>query len=585
MAVGRRGAWLLACAVLACGGGGGGGSGGSGVPGPSGSTSSEGTGTDGSGVQTSTDASDGSSGDDGAESSTGTGGEEQPGAWELPDGYYVPAKMPMTIVHPRDDESPSWAYGKNAHPGIHWEVPIVVQGGAWPFRYEIVDDGGATGLGVGGELERTLEDGFVVHRVTEDYGVLWWSDPQPGQFDIAVRVTDQDGAQVEVPIALTVGTEGWVFIDAESGDDGNGGTVDAPFASLAPLYGDPSPYAQSRVYLAGLVPMDGNQDNGNLRIAAAPASDADLAPRVWVGLPGRTAILEAHEGRIVLDAPDFYMANLEHRHREDYVQDDGTPVHMFTVWERASRFTTHEVTWSRFQGVPVNTGLGNSSVMMFTRGGQPHEHVAVVGCTFTGASGILTSTYTLRHSVFEKNRGVDADFELSDGSVWALFYIKGDNEYVTLRANEFWDRNTWNGPNSAIGLQEARNVELAYNTIDMPAESGRAGTLKLWTNSPVSGFSWTEDTPVWIYRNSLRRRISFEGDALVNMPDATVQIERNVLDTGLMPVHELIVNSDNLDGEGYLDAQMKLAPAYRPEHLGRVGAEIAVPEAVGRPED
>jgi hypothetical protein len=413
--------------------------------------------------------------------------------------------------------------------------------------------------------------------VTDDYGVLSWSDPQAGQFEIAVRVTDQDGEQLEVPISLTVGTEGWVFVDAASGDDGNAGTADAPFATVAPLFGDPSPYAQSRVYLAGLVPMEGNQDNGNLRIASAPASGPDLAPRVWVGLPGGNAILEAYEGHIVLDGPDFYLANLEHRHREDFVQDDGSPVHMFTVWDSASRFTTHDVTWSRFQGVPVNSGLGNSSVMMFTRGSQPLEHVAVVGCTMTGASGILSSTYTLRHSVFEKNRGVDANFELSDGSVWALIYIKGDNEYVTLRANEFWDGNAWAGPPSALGLQEARNVEVAYNTIEMPTESGRSGTLKLWTNSPVSSYSWTEATPVWIYRNSLRRHVSFEGDPLANMPDGTVHVERNVLDSGLMPESPLIVNSENLDGAAWFDAQMKLAPEHREPHLGRVGAEIAAP--------
>ena len=65
---------------------------------------------------------------------------------------------------------------KNAHPGIHWEIPIVIQGGSWPFRYEIVSDGGASGLEIGGELERELDNGFIVHNVTDEYGTLWWDN-------------------------------------------------------------------------------------------------------------------------------------------------------------------------------------------------------------------------------------------------------------------------------------------------------------------------------------------------------------------------------------------------------------------------
>lgn len=501
-----------------------------------------------------------------------------PGEWQLPEGYFEPARMPMTLVHPRDDDAPAWAYSKNAHPGIRWEIPVVVQGGAWPFRYEIVDDGGASGLAIGAELHRSEVDGFIVHEVTEAYGLLWWDAPIAGDYAIELRVTDQEGSEVVVPVSLRVGTEGWVFVDAEGGDDGNDGSRDAPFATLGALYGPDgaeSPYTQHRVYLSGVVPMEGNRSNGNLRIAANPAPDPNLSPRIFVGMPGAGAVLEAYEGRIVLDAPGFYLANLEHRHREDYAPS-GTYIHMVTAYQRTERFTLHDVTFSRFQGDPENVDLGNSSIVMFTRGAE-RPYVAVVGCTLTGPSGIFTSTYSLRHAVFEKNRVVDAALDLADGSVWALIYLKGDNEWVSVRANELWEGNTWNGPASALGLLEVRNVELAHNVIDTPFDSGRRGAMKLWTNSPQAGFEWTADTPVWIHRNTLRRRMHWGGGSLANMPDGTVRISRNVSEPGSIPEHSRIVSEDNLIGEALLDASLALTGDARSENLGRRGAQIAVP--------
>lgn len=468
------------------------------------------------------------------------------------------------------------AYSKNAHPGIRWEIPIVIQGGAWPFLYEITDDGGATGLRIGGELARSEEGEMILHRVTEDYGVLSWDDPQLGTYGMMLRVTDQEGATIDVPISLTVGTDGWVFVDADAGNDANDGSQMSPFATLDALYGaERSPYAEHRVYLAGLVQMHGNRPNGNLRIAAAPSTEADLAPRIWVGLPGGDAILEAFEGKFVLDAPDFYLANLEHRHHEDFFQDDDSFIHMITAFQNTARFVMHDVTISRFQGRAVNTGLGNSSVVMLTRG-APRFHVAIVGCTVTGPAGILSSTYSLRHAVFEKNRVVDAEVGVIDGSVPAWLYIKGGNEWVTVRANEMWERNTW-GAISGIGLLGARNVELSHNVVDSPFDERRSGALRLWTNSPSASSEWTDDTPVWLDRNSLRRRIVWEGTRLENMPDGTVRIERNIVEPTAVAEDPRIINTENLEGDALLDENLRLMGEARDMFLGLRGAEIAAP--------
>lgn len=496
-----------------------------------------------------------------------------PGDWRLPEGYFMPAKMDMTLVHPRDSESSSWAYAKNAHPGVAWEIPIVVQGGAWPFQYAVVDNGGADGLAIGSELHRREEDRFLIHEVTEDYGVLRWDDPVEGTYEILVQVHDQDGSSLDVPITLTVGTEGWIFVDPSTGDDSNDGAINAPFASLGRIHsGEGAPFGGHRVYVIGAVPMDGNRPNGNLRI------DEGEAPAVWVGFPDSDAVLEAYEGKLVVNSPDFYLANLEHRHHEDFYQDDGTFLHMLTVWQNTHRYTVHDVTFSRFQGVPVNTGLGNSSIMMFTNPDNPRYHVAVVNNTLTGPSGFLTSTYYLHYAVFEKNRAVDAHIATAEASVWAVIYIKGgDNQHITLRANRFVGDNRWEQGNGALGILQARNVEIAYNVIETPWNSGRRGAMVLWTNSSQSSYTWTEDTPVWVYRNSLRHRLHWEGNNLDNMPDGNVHIERNILEDGAWPESPLIAADENSGEDKYFDGSMSLTGDSRSEHLGRRGAQIAVP--------
>lgn len=499
--------------------------------------------------------------------------------WQLPAQHYVSAKMPMTLVHPRDAETPAWVFAKNAHPGIRWEIPIVVQGGAWPFRYEIVDDGGATGLEIGGELARRVDRGFVVHEYSAEYGRLWWDSPVAGSYALRIRVQDQQGEAIEVPISLTVGTAGWVFVDADAGNDQTGdGSAAAPFRSLQRLHDGGTAFANHRVYLSGVVPMDGNHASGDLGINTSTFAHT---PRVWVGKPGGNAVLEAYEGRISLTAPDFYMANLEHRHHVDFVQDEGNYIHMITAWGNSARLTLHDVHFSRYHGRPVNADLGNSSIIMFTDQGSPRNHVAIVNNRISGDNGIFTSTYQLHYSVIENNRAVNARFITGEASTWAVFWIKRSNEFISVRANQFWDGNEWGNPgnlSAALGMDAARNIEFAYNTVhttyDQP--DGRHGAIKLFTNSSQSSYVWTAATPVWLYRNSLRHRLNYEGGNLANMPNGNVITERNVLAPRAWPSHAQLLNSDNLDLQDFFDASMRLAGAARGAFLGRYGAEIAV---------
>jgi hypothetical protein len=72
--------------------------------------------------------------------------------------------------------------------------------------------------------------------------------------------------------------------------------------------------------------------------------------------------------------------------------------------------------------------------------------------------------------------------------------------------------------------------------------------------------------------------VSWEGNALADMPDETVITEQNILDIGAWPMSPRIVSVENLDQDTYFDEQMRLTGTARETYLGRCGAEIAVPE-------
>lgn len=81
--------------------------------------------------------------------------------WKLPDGNFILAKMPMHIVYPRaDSETGAFVRHKFAHPNLRYEIPIGVQGGAWPFKYELLQAPNGATIG---EV-----------YVNENYGSIAW---------------------------------------------------------------------------------------------------------------------------------------------------------------------------------------------------------------------------------------------------------------------------------------------------------------------------------------------------------------------------------------------------------------------------
>ncbi|MCP4260652.1 MAG: hypothetical protein GY774_24470 [Planctomycetes bacterium] len=150
--------------------------------------------------------------------------------WQLPAANYVSTAvtgMLPVITYPEvDTETNSDAYCRNAYTGMHWEIPIVVNHGSWPFKYEIVS--GPAGMVIG-ETLTVVGDKQIVG---DDYAVLSWPSPTGTSESITIRVTDQDANTTTVTFTLTIGTTGFVFIDAAATDDTGAGTLADPLKTF-----------------------------------------------------------------------------------------------------------------------------------------------------------------------------------------------------------------------------------------------------------------------------------------------------------------------------------------------------------------
>lgn len=235
--------------------------------------------------------------------------------WQLPTTHFVRAKMPMTLVHPRpDSETNTWARHRKAYPGLEYRIPVAVQGGAYPFYYEILD--APEGMAIG----KTVWD--------TDYGVLSWTPDASlnGQeFPVTVRIYGQEHerevgetvgptfVEAQFVIRVTDSTDDFIFVDGRVEKSGDG-SIGAPLKTLKETYGDGSStvvtYPGRAVYLrAGVYETLTDDWFSNKGYAHAEGS---RTPVVFLGYPGEAAEIDFTNGTIYseMDGRDFYIGGL-----------------------------------------------------------------------------------------------------------------------------------------------------------------------------------------------------------------------------------------------------------------------------------
>ncbi len=506
----------------------------------------------------------------------------------LQPAQFIPAKMPLSgarVVLPRpDSETSSLAYHRNAHVGLRYELPIVVQGGSWPFVYELLS------APAGAQLGRLHGDA--------NYGIVRWTPSANGPFSFLVRVRDQDNNTVDIAWSGTVSSTWARFVDATNGNDASGnGTLAAPWRTLA--------YAYTRVQTGGALCLRAGlyqAPNESMNIAVSGGSGAGRIGSL-IGWPDEVARIDCStltaENFAWYNSSDTYVAQLEFFSGPS---GQANPRYFISLspnhrcYQYRLRFDAPTL------GTTSNGGDDNNSCMFLGAGGAIREYVAQVFCSFrrlpftnNGFSAI--DTYQSRYVVIADNVFEAPANTSSQHAIW----IKGwEQEDLTIRGNRWsqaWDEGLIDLAMSGnFGSFTTRRIEVCYNTI---ATRNTGGGLRFGVGASSTGGA---RGPIWVYRNTLSApavifnnttalEISFENDVIVhdaviqsgNLQSRIVMFDANApagiyRDPALRENLTMTVSGSQCHGlttAGILDATLRLQGTWRSQYFGTHGAEVA----------
>lgn len=320
--------------------------------------------------------------------------------WRLPTTHFVRAKMPMTLVHPRpDNETNAWARHRKAYPGLEYRIPVAVQGGAYPFYYEIVE--APEGMTIGKTVWET------------DYGVLSWT-PEIGEngrsFPVTIRIYGQEyGREVaetvgptfvdaKFVIKVTNSTDDFIFVDHSVERSGDG-SISAPLKTLKETYGDGSStqvtYPGRAVYLrAGVYETLTDDWFANKGYAHL---QGERTPMVFLGFPSEMVEIDFTNGTFYseIGGNDHYVAglrlsNTSQRARGYHGNSEYVPVgsRQFTIGQERQTFFENHFIASRTQY------LDYAQVFSFERVSDSQFKVVNADATVAFSSNSYQRIYT-----------------------------------------------------------------------------------------------------------------------------------------------------------------------------------------------
>lgn len=487
----------------------------------------------------------------------------------LATGYYEPAKLVPEIIYPRPDtETNSDAYCRNAYPGVRWEISIDVQGGAWPFLYEIVI--GPAGMVIGETLTES-EDTLVVGA---DYGVLSWDSPTLGAHPIEVRVTDQDGTVKTRSWTLVVGTSNWIFVDATATDDTGTGLISDPLKTFNQgVYGGSdtdSTYLGKLIYFrAGSYTINNGTANVNAVL------DPTYKPRAYVAYPGESVTFDTSTGHIFTSTsgmPDLYIAGIDYNGS----RSDTNNNRIHQIGGNAARIKFYKNTFDNI--TPGILGSDNPACVMSTGlANDKRDHIIISRCSIgTTCQVQLGCFFNCSYVLTEHNNGDGATVSAGNGR----YFLQGKDDVsnITIRAN------------SAINFSGGDDVSpfafINQSTMTLPADSNfnqeicfnvaefspsRAIDSSMKWNSQTSGYS----DESYDYRNcwvcDIGRAVQFYTNTGV-----APWFGKNAIAGGgadIFGTHYTDGGNQLLDVTDF-DVDGKLTGTARTNHLGLYGNEI-----------
>ncbi len=475
--------------------------------------------------------------------------------WRLATGHFIPAKMTPVAVYPRpDSETQAHARHRHAHPDFEYVIPIGIQGGAWPFKYELTvfPTGATIGEFYGGA----------------DYGVIKWTPTDSsGVKTFTVKVTDQDLTVTYLTWTTTIATTQFTFIQ-----DGWGGTktgtIAEPLEDYADFYlgdEDDATYANQIIVFRGgsylLAGDTSSSDNADMNTGVKTPS--------YIGYPDETPIVDCSQTKIFArggtNVNDLFVAGI----RWENSRQDVNNAHFFWITGTADRVTFDD-NYFYNHGVGL-VGNDNSAAVFASNSGSTkyyylykrNVHDAFT-MTKTDNAGYVDFYYT-QYTVVEENIA-------KNSSGGQGFWMKYTDSFVTIRANEAYDNVTGTQFTLGYGSADHHDHEICWNRFYIPTGDSSIKLFLAITSTLSQGIHYNTS----IYRNTF-----VNGYSWVRFPGIeNYQTDGNVVvSDSLSPWDTAIMDTDyaNLTGsesDGITDSTGLLINAYRAAHLGTTGHEV-----------
>ena len=398
--------------------------------------------------------------------------------WQLAQDHFNKSYINLEIITPRpDSERTNGNRYSSAYPGLRFEVPIIVLGGSYPFKYEIISRTGTANVSTAtiGET-RTYGVGreWIGSTNQKKYGTLNWtpegsagSGDDNKTYSFTVKVTDQEGSSSTVTFSGSVDSSRFVFVDNEAQGSSDQGTINNPYLDTDRLWNSTGTDARHQ---GMLVYINGPNDSVNSSRYTAFSSSflKPIYPKVFMKYPQAR-----NRPRFDGYAKDYLFDNNYHDFFWSGIQVEGTPsdkVPNVRFFESGNSVVLDRMTWwdNIFLDGKVGTvGNDNNGWILAMAQGNYKHHWAIVNNKFDTANYspngfVVFDFYDVKKFVIENN--IVRNFKFSP--LWAKHTVSD----FSIRSNDLWDpTNTGTiliGASAANSSLTMKNHEICYNWVN-----------------------------------------------------------------------------------------------------------------------
>lgn len=441
------------------------------------------------------------------------------------------ADYPLEIIQPRTGLSTSNRFYKQ-YPGIEYNVRMGVLGGLYPLTYSLI----------------AAPSGVSINSAT---GEIVWVNPTAlgSPHTITARVTDAEGTTQDITWPLSVTTSGFKFVDSASGNDGNAGTLAAPWATLDKI-GDAA--ASDFIYFRAGTYSSTSHDNW----------DGTTEPVVWLGYPSEAVNFDlASGGRFIFNASNrLYIDGI------NVDSNSNSQQRAFSYPGGESNITFRRNSFSGLVGTS-----GNNPAYLFSTNDSTRGHYTVIQDNeVTGGEGDFYLGYANSHVLLESNvvAGMTNSIAFSPKDGNGLHFIRDNDISLTgkcIYVQEYNSQGHGKGP-----------IVIEYNNLESTGGDQEA----------LNVLGWEQYEQIIFQRNTAQGRFyirptspsngpfHFNKNVIINDND-TGNTDR--IRTGPEGDQGTLFYDDNLVGgttDNIVDANGDLQGTYRTTYLGTHGHEV-----------